>query len=169
MVQSGCTAAFALPADLDPAFRAADINNALDASQQNIAAKPVILCSFGDTANPSSTIAVVGNSHALRLVPALDLYGKEHHWKIVLAAKTNCMGLISQAMGNQGPNASCLAWSLALAEKLLAMPGLNAVIFASHASSGTYLAGNGPRIRTWRSPASGPSRPRARLRPTGSR
>lgn len=70
IIRHDCPDIFARPADLDPAFAAADIDNKLDACQQNVDSRGLILCSFGQQAAPKKTIALVGNSHALRLLPA---------------------------------------------------------------------------------------------------
>ena len=141
--ENGCPAPFARPTDLDPAFAAADIFAPARPCQQDLGPSTVTLCTFGATEAPSKTIAVVGNSHALRLIPALDRYGKEHGWEILLAAKTECTGLTTAAVGDFAPR-SCLAWSRELQDKLLSMPGLDGVVFASHVSAESTLAGNNP-------------------------
>jgi SGNH domain (fused to AT3 domains) len=87
---------------------------------------------------------VVGNSHAKRLVPALDRYGEQHGWRILLAAKIDCMGLATSPVGTQSASDPCVLWSAALQRRLLAMPHLDAVIFASHIGARTYLAGPDP-------------------------
>ena len=136
-----CASPFAPPAGLDAAFAAADIYAGSEACQQEVDVATLHLCTFGEPKNPTRTIAVVGNSHAAHLIPALELYGKKLGWKIILAAKTDCMGLITTPVGTQKASDTCLTWSAELHRSLLAMPKLDAVIFASHAASETYLAG----------------------------
>lgn len=134
-----CPHPYARPAHLDTAFAAGD-GRTYQCLQPADATTPQ-LCSFGDTEHPVRTVAVVGNSHARRLVPALDLYGRQHRWRIVLAARINCLGLTTQPVGTQDAADSCLAWSAQAQRALLALPSLDAVIFASHITAQDYLAG----------------------------
>jgi hypothetical protein len=134
-----CKRPFAVPDDLDTAFAAADGRD-YDCLQGTGATVPQP-CDFGRTSSPRRTIVVVGNSHAKRLVPALDRYGRQHGWRIVLAAKIDCMGLATSPVGAQSPNDPCVVWSAALQRRLLSMTHLDAVVFASHLGAKTYLAG----------------------------
>lgn len=141
VASNDCSRPYARTAGLDPAFAAADIDGGTKGCQIGTDVTTLKFCTFGDTSNPTATIAIVGNSHALRLAPALDVYGKAHGWKVLLAAKTDCMGLITTPVGEQTKADTCLAWSAHLKESLFAMPGLTAVIFASHEGAADYLAG----------------------------
>jgi peptidoglycan/LPS O-acetylase OafA/YrhL len=143
MVSSNeCSDPFARPAGLDTAFAASDLG-ADDSCQQTAQSSEVILCRFGETKAPTQTIVVVGNSHALRLVPALESYGSSRGWQIVLAAKTDCTGASLSVVGAQAANDSCVAWSAELQRQILSMPDVAGVVFASHASAQDYLAGVG--------------------------
>lgn len=42
----------------------------------------LVSCSFGDLEKPTKKIAVLGNSHAGHLVPALELIAEEEHWQV---------------------------------------------------------------------------------------
>jgi peptidoglycan/LPS O-acetylase OafA/YrhL len=143
IVDRSCRQPFARPADLDTAFAAADYDLRGDDCQQNAGATRVAFCSYGQTRRPTTTVVVVGNSHAVRLVPALDLYGRAHGWRVLLAAHTDCLGLTTRPVGGLHPGSACLAWSAQLQQQLLRMPGLGAVVFASHRDAATYLAGDG--------------------------
>jgi hypothetical protein len=140
-----CVRPYAVPADLDTAFAAADGRDYT--CLQGTRSVLVELCEFGATASPRRTVAVVGNSHAKRLVPALARYGKQHGWRILLAAKIDCMGLATAPVGAQTADDPCVRWSAALQRRLLSMPHLDAVIFASHIGARTYLAGADPTPR----------------------
>jgi peptidoglycan/LPS O-acetylase OafA/YrhL len=50
---------------------------------------PESSCSFGDLSS-TRVMAVVGDSHANQWTPALDAFGKVHHWKVILYAKAAC-------------------------------------------------------------------------------
>lgn len=141
IVDASCAEPFARPADLDTAFAAADIFDVATRCQQDRGVTTLVLCPFGEVDEPTTTIAVVGNSHALRLMPALDLYGSERGWRILLAAKTDCMGLTSTPVGDQRPDDPCLEWTGELHEHLLGMPDLDGVVFASHVGAAVYLTG----------------------------
>jgi peptidoglycan/LPS O-acetylase OafA/YrhL len=142
VASNDCADPFARPAGLDTAFAASDLG-ADDSCQQTAQASEVILCRFGETKAPSATIVVVGNSHALRLVPALESYGSSRGWQIVLAAKTDCTGASLTEVGTQAADVSCVAWSAELHRQILSMPDVVGVVFASHASAQDYLAGVG--------------------------
>ncbi len=137
-----CPRPFARPASLDTAFAAQDgrTYQCLGAATQSVPQ----FCTFGQVHHPRRVLAVVGNSHARRLIPALDAYGRHHGWEIVLAARINCMGLIDVAVSPTAPDHACQAWSAAVQRHLLALRGLAAVIFASHRDAGLYLDGANP-------------------------
>jgi hypothetical protein len=140
--QDVCSRPFARPAGLDTAFAATDgrTYQCLGPLTQSVPQ----FCSFGRVRHPARTIAVVGNSHARRLIPALDAYGSRHGWKIVLAARINCMGLIDVPISATAPDRACQAWSAAVQRRLLSMRGLDAVVFASHRDAALYLQGSNP-------------------------
>lgn len=141
---NGCTDVFSRPAALDTAFAAADVYPPAAGCQQARKVIVPVVCTFGDISSPSKTIAVVGNSHAVRLMPALDLYGLANGWKILLMASTDCMGLTTRPVGDQNNDDACLGWSRNVQRDLLDRPDLDAVVFASHVSSDIYLAGVDP-------------------------
>jgi peptidoglycan/LPS O-acetylase OafA/YrhL len=143
--QNRCAHPFARPATLDTAFAAND-GRGYQCLQDRGVPTPQF-CTFGDTTSPTRTVAIVGNSHARRLAPALDVYGKQHGWKIVLAAEIDCMGLISTPVGSLQAGDGCLSWSGRVQQRLLAMPQLDAVIFASHVDARLYLVGANPSPR----------------------
>lgn len=140
VIKPGCASPFAWPPGLDPAVAAADIST-INTCQQNVAAVKAEFCTLGVQKNPAATIAVVGNSHALRLVPALEQYGLQRHWKIILAAHTDCLGLTTAPVVPGHPADTCERWSQDVQSNLLALRDLSGVIFASHKDAQTYLAG----------------------------
>ena len=139
-----CALPFRRPAHLDTEFAQQD-GAGYDCLQQLDATTPQP-CVFGDRLHPRRTIAIVGNSHARRLAPALDLYGQRHHWKIVLAAEIDCLGQTSRPTSVQSAALPCLRWSAAVQRLLLRMPRLTAVLFVSHRSADEYLAGRGASV-----------------------
>lgn len=100
-------------------------------------------CTFGELVAPVRTIALVGNSHALRMVPTLEEFGKARRWKIILAAKTDCQGLSTKPIGKQSAGDTCVAWTNAVQDHLLSEK-VDLVLFQGHVRSWNYLAGNEP-------------------------
>jgi peptidoglycan/LPS O-acetylase OafA/YrhL len=135
-----CSRPFAEPNGLDLAYAAAD--GPSDPCLQSDGAATPALCTFGAHNGVVRTIALVGNSHAWRLVPALALYAQHHHWRLVVALKINCMGLITTRIDPAYPNDSCLTWSAGVEQRLLDWHGLSAVVFASYAYEQKFLVGD---------------------------
>jgi hypothetical protein len=138
---NACPDAFRRPSGLDLSAAANDYSD--KSCLQGTDATTPILCRFGRTTSPTRTIVLVGNSHAWRLLPALDRYGRQHGWEVLLAAKIDCMGAATTAVGTLGSGDACVRWSAALQQQLLGMKHLDAVVFASHVGAGVYLAGRG--------------------------
>ncbi|MDP9418451.1 MAG: acyltransferase [Actinomycetota bacterium] len=134
-----CARPYAQPAGLDLVAAAAD-GRTHECLQGSDATTPDI-CTFGRKTTPKRTIAIVGNSHARRLVPALERYGQQRGWQVVVATRIDCMGLSTTPVGSQSADDDCVQWSGQLQQRLLSMPDLDAVIFASHIGAKTYLAG----------------------------
>lgn len=61
----------------------------LEGCNQNPASSTVITCDYGDIA-AEKTIALVGGSHALQWLPALDVIGKSEGFKVVNITKSLC-------------------------------------------------------------------------------
>jgi hypothetical protein len=89
-------------------------------------------------------IAVIGNSHAWRLIPALNLFAQRHHWQVIEVARVNCLGLITHQVGPTGASPACLSWSEQVEQHLLAMRRLTAVVFASYRYWQEFTAGPHP-------------------------
>ncbi|MDQ1512308.1 MAG: hypothetical protein QOC59_150 [Microbacteriaceae bacterium] len=134
-----CTDPFRRPSADQIAFAASDLGPSRHC-QTGPSVATLTLCEFGVTRNPSRTIVVVGNSHALRLVPALEAYGTPRGWKIVLAAKTDCQGLSSTPVGTQSAANTCPVWTASVQKWILAHSP-DEVVFASHVGAQVYLAG----------------------------
>lgn len=137
-----CAGAFDRPSNMEIAFAANDTEKDLNLCQQPRSAEEVSLCEFGDTVDPQHTIIVIGNSHALRLVPPLDLYGREHGWRVLLAAHTDCLGPVVKVSSPEV--AACQAWSRDLEDTLIARGDVEVAVFGSHAQADTYLKGINP-------------------------
>jgi peptidoglycan/LPS O-acetylase OafA/YrhL len=72
----------------------------------------VVNCIYGDPA-ATRTIALAGGSHAEHWLPALDLLGHVHHFKVVTYLKMGCPLSTEQVpliMGNNAPYPQCREW-----------------------------------------------------------
>jgi peptidoglycan/LPS O-acetylase OafA/YrhL len=84
-----------------------------DGCTQTSSGASVIRCVYGDERG-DLTIAVVGNSHITHWLPALDLAGREHGWRIVLITKNDCRVHSQPAGGADDATRSCDLWNEAL-------------------------------------------------------
>jgi peptidoglycan/LPS O-acetylase OafA/YrhL len=81
----------------------------------------VVNCTYGDLA-ANRTIALAGGSHAEHWLPALDLLGHVHHFKVVTYLKMGCPLSTEQVpliMGNNAPYPQCREWVLRTVAKLI--------------------------------------------------
>ncbi len=72
----------------------------------------VVNCTYGDVA-ATRTIALAGGSHAEHWLPALDLLGHLHHFKVVTYLKMGCPLSTEEVpliMGNNAPYPQCREW-----------------------------------------------------------
>ncbi|ETB52101.1 acetyltransferase [Mycobacterium avium 10-5560] len=72
----------------------------------------VVNCTYGDV-TADRTIALAGGSHAEHWLPALDMLGKLHHFKVVTYLKMGCPLSTEQVpliMGNNAPYPQCREW-----------------------------------------------------------
>jgi peptidoglycan/LPS O-acetylase OafA/YrhL len=72
----------------------------------------VVNCAYGDVA-AARTIALAGGSHAEHWLPALDLLGRAHHFKVVTYLKMGCPLSTEEVpliMGNNAPYMQCREW-----------------------------------------------------------
>lgn len=72
----------------------------------------VVNCTYGDD-NAPRTIALAGGSHAEHWLPALDLLGRLHHFRVVTYLKMGCALSTEQVpliMGNNAPYPQCREW-----------------------------------------------------------
>jgi peptidoglycan/LPS O-acetylase OafA/YrhL len=81
----------------------------------------VVNCIYGDLA-ATRTIALAGGSHAEHWLPALDLLGQAHHFKVVTYLKMGCPLSTEEVpliMGNNAPYPQCREWVQRTMSKLI--------------------------------------------------
>ena len=82
----------------------------------------VVNCTYGDLA-ATRTIALAGGSHAEHWLPALQVLGQMHHFKVVTYLKMGCPLSTEQVpliMGNNAPYPQCREWVQRTMAKLAA-------------------------------------------------
>jgi peptidoglycan/LPS O-acetylase OafA/YrhL len=82
----------------------------------------LVNCTYGDVAATRS-IALAGGSHAEHWLPALDLLGQMHHFKVVTYLKMGCPLSTEEVpliMGNNAPYMQCREWVQRTMTKLVA-------------------------------------------------
>lgn len=81
----------------------------------------IINCTYGDV-SASRTIALAGGSHAEHWITALDILGKEHHFKVVTYLKMGCpltTETMPLVMGDNRPYPKCRQWNERVMAKLI--------------------------------------------------
>ncbi|MFD7841931.1 acyltransferase family protein [Nocardia sp. NPDC059764] len=80
--------------------------------------RAVITCTYGDQ-NAHRTIAVVGNSHAEHWIPALQLLGEQHRFRVVVYLKMGCPLTVAEEPMYKGQhNPDCRDWSGEVIDRL---------------------------------------------------
>ena len=82
----------------------------------------VINCAYGDK-SATRTIALAGGSHAEHWITALDMLGRQHHFKVVTYLKMGCPLTTEQVplvMGDNRPYPKCRTWNERVMNKLIA-------------------------------------------------
>jgi peptidoglycan/LPS O-acetylase OafA/YrhL len=151
--ENGCVRPFAVTSLTDTAFAQTDIGKGVqvtDTCKQTLLDSAITRCDIGDTANPSRTIALVGDSHAGQFLEALDIYGQGHRIHFVTFVKTLCAGtgtpeIASLSSGTPEAIASCTKWGQDVIRTISRDPKISAVLFSSYTS--TYLGAAVPGLR----------------------
>ncbi|MEB3021874.1 acyltransferase family protein [[Mycobacterium] crassicus] len=82
----------------------------------------LINCTYGDP-EATRTVALAGGSHAEHWLPALDILGQRHHFKVVTYLKMGCplsTEKVPLIMGNNAPYPQCYEWVGKTMNKLIA-------------------------------------------------
>jgi len=141
-VDPGCRLPYARPGDAKLAFAKDDSDPEIRGCQLEITAPAEPLwCEWSAHDGPTRTIAVVGNSFAGQIVTILNQWIGDRPIRVVLTARTGCLGLSVTALTGQSPDDPCPVWSAKVQSHLLAMDDLSAVIFSDHADAATFMTG----------------------------
>jgi hypothetical protein len=142
MTDPGCDRRFAAPAERTIAFAGSDHLAALSTCQLAADDGPSPRwCTFGKKREQRSTVALVGNSFATQLVPLVQEWAAGRRTRILLAARTDCLGLTTTPVSGQSADDPCLSWSRSVVDRLLRIDDLSLVVFATHLRSAEFLTG----------------------------
>lgn len=142
-----CSDPFAITNTVDPAFTAADGYTGEGTAmsdpclQADMApGKTVRQCQYGNIADPTLTIALVGDSHAEHLLEAFIAASEQRGWRLVPFLKPGCSGLEDDSYASnprQGETVevakSCVEWGAAVRAELADRDDIDAVVFSNRA------------------------------------
>jgi len=103
-------------------------------------------CAFGQGGRGASRVAVVGNSYATQLIPMMREWAPRNV-RILLAARTDCLGLSTHPVDGQSADDPCVAWSAQVQSRLMSVRGLSLVVFVTHERSAEFLTGQADASR----------------------
>ncbi|MFC6014525.1 acyltransferase family protein [Nocardia lasii] len=84
--------------------------------------REVRVCTYGDP-NADRSIALVGGSHSEHWLPALEVLGREHGFRVISYLKEGCpVVLVDQPSYAEWPFPECHEWSLEVLDRLAAEP-----------------------------------------------
>ncbi len=103
---------------------------------------PNTRCVYGDRTS-HTVIALVGDSHASHLFPAIERLAKLHHWKLVVLVKVSCgfadMPVRNVALGRT--YRECVIWNRNVVRRLAVLkPTLTVVVNSRNAMHATRAA-----------------------------
>ena len=96
-------------------------------------------CVYGDTANPTLTVALVGDSIAGNWFPALNEIAHQRHWKLITDLHSDCAWtatmMITPSIG--GPYTACHQWGVSVLHDLITTIRPDVVITSDLPSNGS--------------------------------
>ena len=110
-------------------------------------------CATGDTAS-STTVALVGDSHAAMWNPAFELIAAQRHWRLEMLAKMACalidVPVAKHLNGLMEHFVHCEQWRAQILARLRAEhPRLVVVSMSRESSAGSWQAGYTPYDAAW--------------------
>ncbi len=146
----------AVPSNLDPPLTAVSADQMGLSSNgcmrtQKEAGQPE--CATGDTAS-STTVALVGDSHAAMWNPAFELIATQRHWRLEMLAKAACalidVPVAKHLNGLMEHFVHCEQWRAQILARLRAEhPRLVVVSMSRESSAGSWQAGYTPYDSVW--------------------
>ncbi|WP_158507216.1 acyltransferase family protein [Subtercola sp. Z020] len=141
--ENGCANPYAVTSLTDPAFAETDIGRgvqSVDDCKQTIMSETIMTCDIGDVTTATSTIALIGDSHAGQYLTPLDDYGRANHIHFITYLKSWCSGTGAVGVANPGYDTperlvSCADWGTAVLSTVAQNPAISAVLFTDYTRS----------------------------------
>ncbi len=111
--------------------------------------RPPKLCAYGDT-NSSTTVVLLGDSHAAQWFPALDQVAKERRWKLVPVTKSACSvaSTFIYLPAIKRPYRECVSWRKAALDAVRQLrPAM--VVMSSNGGGGLPIGATGDADEVW--------------------
>jgi peptidoglycan/LPS O-acetylase OafA/YrhL len=105
-------------------------------------------CAFGD-ASGSTTIALIGDSHAQHWLPSFDAAGAAHGWRVLSWTKSSCPAIDVMVWDHRSgePFDECAQWFDTILDRLSEEPELDAIVLArSHGYQRSVVDDEGRRV-----------------------
>lgn len=145
---ANCPSSHELSDDFDLAFFNADDGEFSERTIEgqscysySASADPMVMsCELGDVISPRFSIALVGDSHAVRIAESLESYAIVNRWRLVTYLRGSCPGLSLEENGvggDQTPVETCFAWTNAVHDELIEDDDIDLVLFHNHTESYT--------------------------------
>jgi peptidoglycan/LPS O-acetylase OafA/YrhL len=146
---NGCRDPFADTGSMTPAFAKTDTNYVADprggwkceTPRGESALRP---CEFGNTTDPSRTVAMLGDSHAMHYLAALEAVADARGWRVVTYFKSACSGTgASDVVHIARPDDQqpCADWGRSAQQAIIGDPSIDTVLFANVSEAYSQDAG----------------------------
>lgn len=106
-------------------------------------------CDLGETANPTRTVALVGDSHTTHWFSAFDALGKERGWKVVTYARSSCPYTDARrTLPGEPPHRYplCRRGNAEVERRLLADDSIDTVFVSAYSSAYGWAQPSGGRL-----------------------
>ncbi|GGF40005.1 acyltransferase family protein [Subtercola lobariae] len=143
LAQNNCPMPYAVSALTNPSYAETDIGRgvqSVDDCKQTIMSDAVMTCDIGDVKTPTSTVALIGDSHAGQYLTPLDEYGQANHIHFITYLKSWCSGTGAVGVANPGYDTpervvSCANWGTTVLDSVKQNSAIGAVIFTDYTRS----------------------------------
>ncbi|MFC6173782.1 acyltransferase family protein [Subtercola frigoramans] len=141
--ENQCSQPYAVTTLTTPAYAETDIGRgvqSVDECKQTFDATAVMTCDIGDLATATSTVALVGDSHAGQYLTALDEYGRANHVHFITYLKSWCAGTGAPDVASFGYDVpermqSCTDWGRSVLASVSQNTAIDAVLFTDYTRS----------------------------------
>jgi peptidoglycan/LPS O-acetylase OafA/YrhL len=106
-----------------------------------------VRCAFGETTNPTLTVAVVGGSHSAQWTPALEQIAVRDRWQILSYTRSNCPFFVDTPVP-PGDTEECRQWNENVLNELLRLKPDVVFTISTRGAGGREIVPQG-YVRSW--------------------